>query len=249
MSQRIEDLLHRRSDVSAFLVHLTRDIHPRRARQNLLEILATRTLLASTPMGVGSAQWDRDPEFRESQRVVCFTETPLEHVWMMCEDISGRAVNMQPYGLAVTKSWARRRAVNPVFYVDITRGHDWLTNAFDELLNHAVAAPQPLATSAIARLLPFVEPMGQPASVRREFSWEREWRHVGDLTFGYDDLVVVFVPESDHDQFASDINNRLGAYPNSSERRVRLIDPRWGQTRMLSALANVADADLGPFPR
>jgi hypothetical protein len=42
---------------------------------------------------------------------------------MMLEDIEGRSVHFQPFGLAVTKTTARKDHVNPVWYSDIsTRG-------------------------------------------------------------------------------------------------------------------------------
>src|SRR5262249_7823432 len=160
-----------------------------------------------------------NPSFAETQRVVCFTETPLEHVWMLCRDIEYRMVRLQPYGLAFTKSWGRRNGINPVWYIDITpSGHEWLTNPVQEMLaagaaGRAVARGWPgdawrevdLAHAPIASLTPFFEQMGRPAGTRKEFWWEREWRHVGAREFGWSDVVAAFVPEQDHALFLMDL--------------------------------------------
>ena len=57
-----------------------------------------------------------------SQRVVCFTETPLEQIAMMLEDEPGRSVHFEPYGFLVTKPVARKTGCQPVWYTDHTRG-------------------------------------------------------------------------------------------------------------------------------
>jgi hypothetical protein len=81
-----------------------------------------------------------------------------------------------------------------------------LTVPIDQLLDQAVEDATPprattpdierLASAPILRLTPFIEQMGNPSG-RKEFWWEREWRHVGDLSFGTDDIVVVFAPEDE----------------------------------------------------
>ncbi|GAA4934663.1 hypothetical protein GCM10023224_14070 [Streptomonospora halophila] len=110
---QIEDLLHRRTDLSTFLVHLTRDDRGA-ARDNLLDILANRTIEARRVYGMATDLAREMPEIERTQQVACFTETPLEYVWMMCQDISTRGVQLRGYGLAFTKAYARKKGVNPV---------------------------------------------------------------------------------------------------------------------------------------
>jgi hypothetical protein len=92
MSVQITSLLHRRPDLSTFLVHLT--AASANAETNLLSILSDRAIEARNPYGLlrshASDTRAANPALYQSQLVVCLTETPLEHVWMMCEHIADR---------------------------------------------------------------------------------------------------------------------------------------------------------------
>lgn len=253
---KIEELLSRRTDLSTFLVHLSRDTSDgMSAREHLICILTEWTLRRGDPLGVAAAlakRHKRDhPELLESQRVICFTETPLEHAWMMCEDIDNRQKRFKPYGLVFTKTWARLSGVNPVWYVDITpNGHDWLINAVDVVRDAAVSACE--FDHDIFRLTPYIETMGRMSESAgrrpKEFWWEREWRYAGgDLTFVADEVVAVLVPEDDHCQFACDLRARQqGASGTCHD--LRYLDPRWSLQRMIVALAGVHSEFAEPFP-
>ena len=232
----IEWLLHRRPDLSTFLVHFTRDGEDAEARDRLISILSDRRLEARTELGMARGRGVEDPD----QRVVCFTETPLEHVWMMLEDIEGREVTLGAYGVVFTKVWGRRHGVNPVWYLDTTPGHDWLTNPINEMIEDALTED---AAGTIFHLTPYIEQMGTWDHGRKEFWWEREWRKGGDLEFEWTDLVAVFAPEDDHDQLAHDLDLEAEGDP-----LIRFLDPGWGLERMIGALAGIPDADAGPLP-
>lgn len=247
----IEELLHRRSDLSTFVVHFTRDSGRASARENLEAVLHSQTIEARTVYGMAKNLAATNPDVADSQRTVCFTETPLEHAWMMCQDIDYRQIRFNGYGLAFTRTFARKRGANPVWYLDITPGHDWLTTPVNELVQQAVTnatpheAPGPatddLLGSPILRLTPFMEQMGAPSGVRKEFWWEREWRHVGHFGFTPQDIVVVFAPEEDHDDLLRTIESW-----DDYIRVPAIVDARWGLERMIAALARVRDK--GPFP-
>ena len=96
-----------------------------------------------------------------SQRVVCFTETPLEHLLLLTQQIDNRNFHFEPYGIALTKRIARARGANPIWYVDITPGHQWLTEPLNNLINEAIEANN-FPQSAIAQIAPFIEQMGMP---------------------------------------------------------------------------------------
>ena len=251
----IESLLHRRTDLSTFLVHFTRDTEmpSAAARDNLLTILRDRRLEARSSFGMAKELAEQFPAVAATQNTVSFTETPLEHAWMMCSDIEGRRIRFNGYGLAFTKAFARRRGVNPVWYLDITPGHDWLTTPVNQLVADAVAAATPggatgpdpvtLAAAPILQLTPFIDQMGTPTRIPKEFWWEREWRHVGHLSFAATDLVVVFAPEQEH----SIMQDSISGYRGYTTAMPGLVDAQWGLERMIAALADVSEP--GPFPQ
>ncbi|MFD8315929.1 abortive infection system antitoxin AbiGi family protein [Kitasatospora purpeofusca] len=252
----IESLLHRRNDLSTFLVHLTRGTgdgsaaDDDAAKANLMSILRGQKLEARTVYGMARDLAVKYSEIAKTQRTVCFTETPLEHVWMMCEDIERRDMKFKGYGVAFTKTFARRRGVNPVWYLDISPGHDFLTNPVNRMVAEAakiaeggdIFAEWDAVDADILRLTPFMETMGKMNNGgRKEFWWEREWRHIGDFTFFAKDIVAVFGPEDWHSEARRFMTDDLeyGRVPP-------VIDPRWGLERVIAALAGVADP--GPFP-
>ena len=251
----IESLLHRRTDLSTFLVHFSRDTEmpSATARDNLLSILRSQRLEARNTYGMAKDLAAKFPEVAAAQNTVCFTETPLEHAWTMCADIEGRSIRFNGYGLAFTKAFARRQGVNPVWYLDITPGHDWLTNPIKQLITEAVRTATPdgatdpspvtLASAPALQLTPFIDQMGNPSGIRKEFWWEREWRHVGDLRFAAKDLVVVFAPEHEH----GTVRDSLAEDPDYEAVMPKLMDTQWGLERMIATLAGVSD--LGPFPQ
>lgn len=246
---RITELLVRRTDLSTFLVHLTRASDAggvvRSAKENLLSIIAGNQIEARSPYGaaVRSLQGARLPT--DSQRCVCFTETPLEHVNLLAEDIENRTFRFEPYGIAITRKQGRTRGVNPVWYLDITPGHDWLTQPFNRLIDSAIATGT-FPGSDISLLAPFIEQMGtglgNPPAFRKEFWWEREWRHVEN--FGLPSTYIILCPER---EFA-DIRARLAALPPRPwPPHISFVDPTWSLEMIIGSLAGFSHAELGPF--
>ena len=238
----IDALLHRRADLSTFLVHLTRDTDSGTARDNLLSILAARTIEARSPLGMAKTLQPHLANTIADQRVVCFTETPLEHVWMMVQQIDDRQIHLRPYGLATLKASARLHGANPVWYLDITPGHNWLTVPANALVDQAKAIATDasgqldagvLAEQPILRLTPFLEQMGPTNLGRKEFWWEREWRRIGDYALHPDSVVCVFAPENEHLDLRGQINNM----DRWAHRNVPILDPSWGLERMITDLS------------
>lgn len=232
MAITIEELLHRRTDLSTFVVHLTKDAAAgSKAKDNLLSIVKTSTLRAGDPMGWAHVQANSTGGAPlASQRVVCFTETPLEHLYGMFADISDRNVHLQGYGVAFTKVTARRMGINPIWYVDMTRGRDWrLAHALDELRGEAEKVG--LDVHPAGKLFPFIDGMGDwraSGGTIKEFWWEREWRHQGDLSFTLEDVALVIAPVEDHPELEPLVGRRL-------------VDGKWGLERIIAKLAGVVD--------
>lgn len=257
----IQEVLARRGDLSTFLVHLTRSRQEITALDALKAILNDFEIKAQTPMGHACstleshylsrkvrAKRDGTPEKKEalkeaehwlaSQRCVCFTETPLEHVALLAQEIEGRNCSFEPYGVAITKAQARRAGANPVWYVDITPGKDWLSKDINALVSEAIKGGN-FASHPMARLAPFIEQMGSgpsgsgPGGYRKEFWWEREWRYCGD--FSLPSRLLVLCPEAEWRELG-----KLDA-------GVKLLDPTWGLDRMIASLAGFRAKDCGPF--
>src|SRR5436309_3934890 len=171
----IRELISRRTDLSTFVVHLTRRFGGQLAAANLECILTTRRLEARTPFGaaVSTLQWmGAERRDLDTQKCVCFTETPLEHLHLLLENIDDlhRQCIYEPYGIAMTKRMARGAGVNPIWYTDITPGHDWLMNDVNELVRRGFQHVLELRARGdggttfgdqpIASLAPFIEQMG-----------------------------------------------------------------------------------------
>lgn len=175
-----------------------------------------------------------------SQRCVCFTETPLEYTHLLLADVDGRSVHLKPYGIAITKRIGRQLGVNPVWYLDITPGHDWLASNVDGLLDRSLTDGQ-FTDSDVERLAPYIEHMGTcydeagRQKYRKEFWWEREWRYCGGH-FALPPHYLGLCPEEYIDGF-SNLATQLG-------RPARFIDPRWGLERIIAHLAGFEAEDV-----
>jgi hypothetical protein len=138
----------------------------------------------------------------------------------------------------------RKAGVNPVWYIDITPGHDFFTKSIDEMIEVA-RDNGPFRNSPLARLCPFIEHMGTGTRAadgkkyQKEFWWEREWRHVGDFHFGETDIAFGFAPGAHIDEF-----EKLMRRPK--RRSVRFVDPTWNTERMVAHLARYRGI-LSPF--
>ena len=246
----IRRLIARRSDLSTFLVHLTRDYGGVDALENLKAILRSGKLEARSPFGAAFREVRKklpDPDTHlDSQRCVCFTEAPLEHVHLLLEPVTdlARECQFQPYGIALTKRLGRVAGINPVWYTDITPGHDWLMKSVNELIAEAVDAiaagsGKTLGELPIGLLAPFIEQMGTGDNYRKEFWWEREWRHRLDFMLPY--RLIVIAPEEDHEGF-----ERI-AEAEGWGRRFVLVDAQWGLEEIIGRLAGFRAEALGPF--
>lgn len=240
----IADLLSRRTDLSSFVVHLTRKTDPEHtARVNLKSILEQRVIEARSAFGPAVSQVPARGEGSKSQYCVSFSETPLEHLYCLTQAIPKRKVQLSSYGLAFTKMTARQRGVNPVWYTDITPGHDWLMNPINELVASETKRLKRFSKSPLAQITPFVEQMGSGRGrsghgYRKEFWWEREWRHRGDFRFFKTDVVFGLAPENRIEE--------LETFSRKLQIRIRFVDPTWSLERTVAHLSGFKGA-ITPF--
>lgn len=243
---KLEELIARRTDLGTFVVHLTKDSENTSAKENLLTIVRARKLEARNPFGsavspltIAITENKADIPDLLSQHAVCFTETPLEYIHLMLAHIEDvmRACNFAPYGFAITKKLARKKNVNPIWYIDITPGHNWLINPINTLIEEAINNGD-FANSPIAKLTPLIEQMGSNAGqYRKEFWWEREWRHKGN--FNLPSTIILLCPEEEHAEFVH-IANEAGI-------RATAIDAKWGLEAIIARLGGFSAEDIGPF--
>jgi hypothetical protein len=252
----IEEVLNRRSDLSTFVVHLTGEHGvggP--AKERLLSIIREQLLRAGTEPR-GWARTVRHPDQspvldevqRATQRVVSFSETPLEHIYSMFANIANRQVRLRPYGLALTKMVARRIGINPVWYVDLTEGHRWrIRTALNDLVKRSCREGW---FDEVKDIFPLIEMMQTRrddqgnVTTQVEFWWEREWGHIGDLAiFPVWNRIIWLCPEDE----IPEIEASVRAVHDGPGVRVHCIDPNWGLERIIGQLAGFAPADMTPF--
>jgi len=241
----IQDLLARRSDLSTFIVHLTRRAEDGNLpRRNLRSILKNRLIEARKAFGPAASKLERNrSEDYKSQKCVSFSETPLEHLYCLTQQIPKRTFRLSSYGLAFTKMTARHLGVNPIWYVDITPGHDWLMVPMNQLIETEIKRRRRFRKSPLAQIAPFIEQMGSGMGksgypYRKEFWWEREWRHRGDFHFALADVALGLCPERRIKEFER--------FTEKLERRIPFVDPKWGIERIIAHLAGCRGA-LTPF--
>lgn len=248
----VEELLAGRSDLSTFLVHFTRAQSGATGRDVLLKILSERLLKASNVHGIAKSLVESDTvpldvrdDVRNRLAVVCMSEVPVDYWSMLCTDIPGRSWRFAPYGLVFTKDWARSWSFNPVWYLNTVMGSTWLTTPFNELMEAAHSGRAfrkneqgnweqvGFRESQIARVLPYIETAG----VGKDFSWEREWRRVGSLSFIPRDTVAVLAPEADHATFQKDYDD-MSATSGAPPTPLNLVDPSWPVSSLREAVIN-----------
>lgn len=219
-----EQLLEKRGDLSPYLIHLTRTGHWKRwkdiynlhqddfqtvdAKQALENILNSLKIEARTPTGYfnfkvpyqrGNQTLNQNSQVQRSRlKSSCFTETPIDHVYLQTLNIQGRQLHFQPYGLAFSENVVRSKGGNPIFYIDTTNQN--IRAALD-------AIPTSSLCQAMQPIMPFIEGFGPPwfqssfGPSEVDFRWEREWRVVGDFNFQIADIAYGLCPENEIPHF------------------------------------------------
>ena len=227
-----KELLEKRGDLSQFLIHLTRsgdlkrdkdiyslakdDVVQITAKNSLELILHSKRLEAKSafgyfnykvPMKRGSATLNQYSQVkRDWLRAVCFTETPLDHIYLQTKNIYGRQLHFEPYGVAFKEEVVRTRNGNPVFYIETNNKS--VRAGFDNLVTNPLA-------QQFKQMMPLVEGFGAPwfqsfgGPTEIDFRWEREWRVCGDFSFSMSDIAFGICPTSEIAKFESLTGNQV----------------------------------------
>ncbi|WP_374000306.1 hypothetical protein [Bdellovibrio bacteriovorus] len=244
-----------RADLSQFLVHLTKDgsyenwvpktvpggppgydiaTYPAvRAKNSLIDILNTRTILARSPFGYFKLKINRyraqfnqvfvnghaDPNWLMS---VCFSEAPLRELRSFYQATIRKRNRYKKYGLAFWQEHVRAAGGNPIFYVD-SRNTNLLNSLNTSLTNN---------NPAFIPMMHLCETFGpqivNPSSMS-DFRWEREWRKLNDYTFVWENVAFGICPAEEITYFEALAQNQ-----------VIFIDPDWDEPTLRAYLQGKA---------
>jgi hypothetical protein len=201
-------------DMSSFVVHFTKKSINKSAYDNSLSILHQRRLEARGRFGIGK-------NFAESPKSVCFSEVPLHQLKRLAD-------KRGPYGIAFRKEFIVERNGGPIMYAYQDTTHADVLRSLVEKANGNQNDP-------IWQVAPFVDQPGVYGKSSYFFEWEREWRHIGDLSFESDDAAFLIIPEELHEaarHFFDDAErDNLG--PNY---KCPFVDPYWDLQQVKNAL-------------
>ncbi len=197
-------------DMSDYLVHFTKPTDTSTCYSVMMTILGTRMLKARRAFGLAREQ----APIPQSQYTVCFSEVPLHQLGRL-------ATRRSDYGIGFTKEYISGKGGLPIWYL---RKDSVALQAAFQLLNRAKAATNP-ENDPIWTLTPFIDASGDYGASQYRFEWEREWRHVGDLSFSENDVSFLILPEHEH-----------MPVPASSKRSSKII-----QARHIYALISIRD--------
>lgn len=236
MKRKIDDILDFRTDISPFLVHLTRNVEGGKDAKNALNSILTdpkqlkpgATLVSLASYGINIGELSSDDQLKYFG-AVCFTETPLSEIHCLLE-VSERKVELEPYGIVFKKENLKSKGVSPALYLNNEQGgKDKIFQALCSLINsHSQEATEILPLfSFFGKYI--VPPTGtMPPTGNLEFLWEREWRYPSALGAFNIDPSDVCLGLCEHEE----IEEFEGMYPGIS-----FIDPRrnlkWYATKLV----------------
>jgi hypothetical protein len=230
--RNIDDILHFRSDISPFIVHLTKGENAKDILKNILrenELKQSGNQVSDLRFAVRTIGMD-EGDLKKFFGAICFTETPLNEIHCLF-DIRYRQTNLQPYGLVFLKENLSKKGVSPVFYINNELGDKG--NVLRALCGLRGDHPD-----EAAEILPLVAIYGNkitpPGADEVEgsidFRWEREWRFPfvrGPLTLSADDVFIGLCPDNDIDEFERE-------FPG-----YEFVDPlrnmKWNATKLINA--------------
>ena len=205
-------------DMSNYVVHFTKGGEGEDDYLAMMGIYSNCMLNPRRRFGIGK---DKAPPNTE-QSAVCFSEIPPGH-WQRIEERRGTK-----YGLAFTKEFILSRGGGPIWYA-------WKDTLHWRTLQDMMASAIGNADAPIWSLTPMIDAPGDYGCREYQFDWEREWRHVGPMSFQPADVAFLLIPEALHEA-------ARGFFENAREENLGpayfcpYVDPSWSRERILAKL-------------
>jgi len=234
--------IHRnREDLSRFLVHLTRDYDGTVARSNLVSILKEKTIYARNAhclvlhkikkMGFSGL-------LKSKFNTVCFTETPLTQIKQLVIEIEGRKIQLKPYGLVFWKDDLFEKGSSPAIYINGkgTSVSKFLLDEFDSIFK-SIKTLKKLKKFEADHYKNIIQyhSLINVVQDKHDFLWEREWRHHGNFTFKYADIVAIIA--NNPDGFEKLCQRKLGNAKYRYIKKIPIINPEWTYEELLERFA------------
>ena len=220
-----------RTDLSRFVVHLTRD--DRRdyddgwtAPENFDGIAKERMIRALHPHCLHKN--DIPEQYWDDLSVCCFTETPLSELHQLTRHVPGRRIRLSDYGFVFSREFLISKGAQPAIYVSSYGGNTLVREAADRIYE---LAKNNDFRGRLRRLLPYLNAMHE----RYDFAWEREWRVAGHVRFTPKDVVCVILPDEGEEE-------RKEKY---LRRGVPVISPGWTLERIVASSRTKPEVPVG----
>ncbi len=229
-----------RSDISKFLVHLTRRTRNISAEDNLINILGSKTIEARNHHCLFSPKINRmdlTPKLRDAFKTVCFTETPLNQIYKLTAEDFPRRIKLKPHGLVFWRDEMLESGANPAIYLnaDGTSLREYLLSEFDRHFDGVKALSKLKRHEDFYKEIIHYYSLVNLMSDRHDFSWEREWRHSGDFKFKFSDVVAIVTENPD--KFLRKCEKQLPARKVDFIKRIPIICADWSYEDVVEEMA------------
>jgi len=174
-------------DMSRYLVHMT-------GKDSIKSILkggrrkGEGLILSQVPKGSESKSFNH--------QIACFTETPIFALGGFVAISKRRQSEKMEYGVGFRKSYMVEHNVRPTIYLD--------SHILSQLFNAFDSVNSPEVSTLINSIKSLAHPLGETMPMQG-FTWEREWRFVGEtgFYFNYDAIEIICCPQEDQFQLRS----------------------------------------------
>ena len=178
------------------------------------------------------------PLLKRQFNTVCFTEAPLTQIKQLVSKIEGRKIQLKPYGLAFWKDFLFELGSSPAIYINAkgTSISKFLIDNFDSIFKNAKSI-KPLKEAEANNFKNIVHyySLINVVKDKHDFLWEREWRHHGDFSFKYKDLVAIIA--SNPRGFEKFCKTKLTKSQYRFISRIPIINPDWTYEELIENFA------------